>query len=386
MRCRALHMPLLLVVLSGGACDDGPPRGPAVETGFAGGSPQDVDRDDFFPSGHYLDTEGLVQDTSEPLILRDGLSWGAELRYLWHSETARSYAFRLDATAPALPLAPGIVHLVQLVLTDRSDPADPSRMLTEAKVRLHPDTLLVPVVVWNLGGAVVGLDEAAARLMLDRAEGTGFPAELDLGSWARQRVDEVWAACHIQFRLVGYRQEWIDGECWQRPPVSNQDPFFQKCVTNRPACAPDDPATQDFGDCAQQEVNRCTLRELLDWSMVTPTYDGPDLWAPEAVNVYVAPGFHLWENMTAGIGCRGDVPFVALSDVWADNLGLRLAHELGHVMGVLTHTPDTVMGDASERNAVVTTDLCDSTRAYVLDRYPWVRSGSADPAAEPDQR
>lgn len=376
MRDRAVLFPLLLVAVSWGGCEDGPPQGLAVETGFTGGSPQYVDRDDFSPTGHYLDNDGVVRETSVPFILRDDLSWDAELSYLYHSGSARSYAFGLDSTAPAIPLAPGIYHVVQLVLTDPTDPMGPAsqgQVLTSAVVQLHPDTLIVPVVVWNLSGGVEGVDEAAVRLMLDRADGTAFPEGLDLESWARQRVDEVWAACNIQFRLVGYREQWLAGECWQLPPVSNQDPFFQKCVTNRPACAPDEPATQDFADCAQQEVNRCTLRELLDWSMVSPAYEGPDLYAPEAVNVYIAVGFHLWEDMTAGIGCRGDVPFVALSDVWADPSGLRLAHELGHVMGLLNHIPDTVMGDASRRNTAVPADFCVETRAYLLDRYPWVR-------------
>ncbi|MFH2005483.1 MAG: hypothetical protein ABI333_02740 [bacterium] len=377
MRSLALLLPLLLppvwVVGSGAACQPGTPQGIAVETGFAGGSPQYGDRDDYAPTGHYLDTDGLISETSELLFLRDGFAWDAELSYLWHTGSTRSYAFRLGSTALAIPLGPGTGHVVQLALTDPTGPAGRHRVLTAAEVWLHPDTLIVPVVVWNLGGAVARVDEKTARLMLDRAEGTEFPAGLDLLSWGRQRVDEVWAACHIQFRLVSYQEQWLAGECWQRPPVSNQDPFFQKCVTNRPACTAQDPATQDFGDCTQQEVNRCTLRELLDWSMVSPAYAGPDLYAPDAVNVYIAAGFHLWENLTAGIGCRGEVPFVALSDTWSDSSGLRLAHELGHVMGWVEHTPDTVMGDTSERNATVTADLCEQTRAYLMDHYPWVR-------------
>jgi hypothetical protein len=373
MICRVLIFLLFGVGLAWGGCEDGPPQGVAVETGFTGGSPQYVDRDDFGPMGHYLDTDGLVLDSSESLILRDNFSWDAQLSYLHHSGGARSYAFVLGSTAPGVPLTPGTDHLLQLVLTDPMDPGGPGQVLTSAQVQLHPDTLIVPVVVWNLGGGVDGLDEEASRLMVDRAAATVFPADLDSGSWARQRVDEVWATCHIQFRLVGYRDQWLAGECWQRPPVSNQDPILQKCVTNRPACAPDEPATQDFTDCAQQEVNRCTLRELLDWSMVSPGYLGPELYVPNAVNVYIAPGFHLWENLTAGIGCRGDVPFVALSDVWPDASGFRLAHELGHVMGVLEHIDDTIMGDASKRSVVVTAALCDQTRAYLRDRYPWVR-------------
>ncbi len=375
MRGRVLKLIVLWVALAGGGCEEGPDQGTAVETGFAGGSLQVVDRDDFAPAGHYLDTDGLVQDTSEPLILRDNFSWGAALSYLWHSGSVRNFAFGLSSSAPAIPLIPGTDHHLQLVLTDPTNPTDRDlqHVLASAQVQLHPDTLIVPVVVWNLAGGVEGVDETVARLLVDRAESTVFPATLGPGSWARQRVDEVWAACHIQFRLVDYREQWLDGACWLRPPVSNQDPILQKCVTNRPACAPDDTATQDFGDCAQQEVNRCTLRELLDWSAVSPAYAGPDLYAPDAINVYFAPGFHLWENLTAGIGCRGEAPFVALSDVWPDPLGLRLAHELGHVMGILEHIDDTIMGDASLRSTAVTADLCDQTRAYLQDRYPWVR-------------
>lgn len=373
MRLLVPPLPVLFFVLLVGGCEHGPPQGEAVETGFTGGSPQHLVRDDFMPAGHYLDSDGLVGDTSVTLLLRDGLSWDAELSYLWNSGPTRNFAFRLDSTAPAMPLVPGIDHTLQLVLTDPSAPTGPHPVLTTTVVQLHPDTLLVPVVVWNPAGSVEGVDVTAARLMLDRAQETEFPEGLDLESWARQRVDEVWAACHIQFRVVGYREQWIPGECWQRPPVSNQDPFFQKCVTNRPACAPDDPATQNFADCAQQEVNRCTLRELLDWAEVSPAYSGPELFVAEAVNVYITAGFHLWENMTAGIGCRGDVPFVALSDVWSDAPGLRLAHELGHVMGLLEHTSDTVMGDSSQRTTAVTPALCDQARAYVIDRYPWVR-------------
>ncbi len=377
MRSFALNLLILLTVIPtaflAAACEDGPPQGPAVESGFSGDYTQYVDRDDFSAMGHYLDYDGRITDSIEPLILRDEASWAAELSYLYHSGKARSFAFGLHSLSPAVPLAVGVEHDLQLVLTDPTWPAGQSEVLTTTKVQLHPDTLLVPVVVWNPGGAVAGLDEAMSRLMLNRGPTTPFPEGLSLTSWARQRVDEVWAACNIQFRMVRYSEQWLDGGCWGKPPISNQDPFFQKCVTNRPACTAGDPVVQDFTDCAQQEVNRCTLRELLDWTMETPSYVGPALYEPDVVNVYLLSGFHLWENMTAGIGCRGDVPFVALSDVFPDGSGLRLAHEMGHIMGILEHTPDTVMGDTGQRTTAVTPALCDEARAYVVDRYPWVR-------------
>lgn len=378
MRSSGFQLLLLLLCTTqlpvGGGCgDDELPQGPAVETGFEGGSPQYVTRDDFLAGGHFLDSLGLVTDTSEVVVVLEDQVFDAELVYLYHSGSARNYTFGLGASRPGVPLTPGVDHLLRLRLTDPAEPTVEPQQLATTEVQLHPETLIIPVVVWNLAGAVPDLDEVAARLMLDRGAGLTFPDGLSLVSWGRQRPDEVWASCNVQFRLVGYREQWIAGECWQRPPVSNQDPFFQKCVTNRPACTAGDPTVQNFADCNQQEVNRCTLRELLDWTQANPGYGGPALHASGAVNVYLAEGFHLWENMTAGIGCTGGVPFVALSNVFGDSSGLRLPHELGHVMGIVEHIPDTVMGDSNQRTTVVPDGVCTEVRAYVMQHYPWVQ-------------
>ena len=330
---------------------------------------QYVARDDFMPTGRYLDHLGLVSGDRVAQIRREGAVWEAELAYLWHSHGERNFSFGLSDVFPAIPLLPGRENHLELVLQDPTA-VETRWSLAETEVLLHPDTLIVPVAVWNLG--VATLNEPVARLIFDRAGSTRFPTWVGSRSWARQRVDAVWQACHIQFRLVAYRDLWLEAPCWHRPVVSNQATFNQKCVTGRPACTPDRPETQDFLDCAQQEENRCTLLELVRWTLQSPGAGRPAVFEPEAINVYFAEGFHLWEDLTAGIGCRGDQPLVALSDVWSDFAGLRLAHELGHAMGISKHLSQTVMADARERTAVVTEEICAETRATLLELYPWI--------------
>jgi hypothetical protein len=345
---------------------------PPVETGFVGGASLRLVRDDYRPTGWYHDAEDLVRRSGGAELRLGDRTWPADLEWRWTSGNHGSYAFFLDPEALPLSLDPGAASAVDLVLR-RGPHGQPERVVARTVVTLDPAVLVVPVVTWNVGGTRLDLGPEHAQYLLDRAEDTRLPDWIAGNSWARQAVDDVWSACRIQFRLVAHHDATLPGDCWRSLVISNQSSMIQRCSTLRPACTAGDPAVQDFTDCAQQEQNRCSLLDLVRVAAEDPGYTGPPVFQPDAVNVYFAEQFHLQEDLTMGIGCAGAYPLIALSDQWPDASRKRLAHELGHVMGISEHLAGTIMGDEDDRTGEVTVGICDRTRAFLRSRYGFVR-------------
>lgn len=57
---------------------------------------------------------------------------------------------------------------------------------------------------------------------------------------------------------------------------------------------------------------------------------------------------------------------------------LRVAHELGHVLGFDSHASGTVMGDAGDRTTFLSGVQCQRARSYVRDNYTFVSLGQGD--------
>ncbi len=390
---------LALLTAASGCADpsDPSPEGPAVTTAFSRADTVTVSRDDYRPSGRVCDDRALLDPDGALALLRGEQRWTLEQRLLWHTAGRANYAFSWAPDRPALPLRPG----ENLLLLTVEDPRLPGEGVEIARTRitLDPRVLIVPVVVWNLGVSPRRLNRRAASLALDRAPTSQAPAATDPESWLHQRVDEIWVRCGVQLRLQDYLEPWPDptrgssvptdspvwpeASCWQHPVVSNQNPWNESCFTERPACAAAGPQTQDFWDCDAQEENRCTLAELVRHAQENPAYDGPPVYRPGALNVYFAPQLDLREDLTLGVGCAGERPLVVLNDLWSDASRLRLAHEIGHALGINRHIPGTVMGDPGQRTAEVSEAICETVRAGAGATAESPYGGERDPGTTP---
>jgi hypothetical protein len=368
-----------------------------VTTAFSGAETITVSRDDYRPSGRVYDQRGLLDADGALALIRGDRRWILEHRLLWHTAGRANYDFSWAPDRPALPLQPG----ENLLLLTAEAPGLPVEAVEIARTRitLDPRVLIVPVVVWNLGVSSQRLNRYAASLALDRAPTSRAPAASDPDSWLHQRVDEIWAPCGVQLRLQDYLEPWRDParesllpadaprwpetSCWKNPVVSNQTPWNESCFTERPACAAAGPQTQDFWDCDAQEQNRCTLAELVRHARENPAYDGPPVYRPGALNVYFAPQLDLREDLTLGVGCAGKRPLVVINDLWSDASRLRLAHEIGHALGINRHIPGTVMGDPGQRTAEVSEALCETVRAGAGATSESPDDGDRDPGTTP---
>ena len=344
---------------------------PPEETGFVGGSPLRVERDDLRPSGWFLDVDDFVLQSVGPVLRHGVRTWPVTLEWRGTTGGHRSFAFFLDPGTLSIPLEPGRDNRLELVLLPGPE-GGPERVVARTEVGMDPEARVIPVVTWNVGGGIPDLGAAQARYLFDRADDLHAPAWVGPTSWARQRVDAVWAPCGLQFRLVAHHDEGPAGECWRAPVVSNQSDLFQRCTTTRPQCWAGYPEVQDFTDCAAQHENGCSLLELVRVAAEDPGYAGPPVFQDGAINVYFFERFDLYENLTLAIGCTGQYPLIAMSAQWPDSPGLRLAHELGHVMGITDHTSGTIMGGETDRTDQVTGELCQQARAYVRDHYGFV--------------
>jgi hypothetical protein len=381
---------VLLSATGASSCDPGDmgdifsgcdPSNP-LPTKFRDKGNQTLVRDNYLPEGWYL-------DSGNQLAVADGASFDfpgwyepAELEYILDYEGASYYAFYLDSSRLPLAIDPGGVWSLWFGLNGIDGPHS-FRHVTETKVALDPDVLLLPVVTWSFG-YVPDLGDEKMKYLFDRAPETAFPPTIATTEWPRQRVDELWAQCKIQFRHVGHFNAPINSECWLDTHVGSTG--FQSCETGqRDVCKPNTPDTQDFFNCDQQWGNLCSLLEFVRYTEEQTDADGTiphkgEYFKSGAINVYFTPQFDLYDSLTLGVGCAHySYPMVILNDLWkgiANSSQDRrvLAHELGHVMGFGTHRVGTLMGGkASEQSDVITDEMCQTVRSYVLERYSFVR-------------
>ena len=63
---------------------------------------------------------------------------------------------------------------------------------------------------------------------------------------------------------------------------------------------------------------------------------------------------------------------LVINDLWRDYSGLRVAHELGHVMGIDHHTPNTLMADGDTRNDFIAYPTCMRVRRYIEEQLSFL--------------
>lgn len=396
---RGVGLAALLLFGTAPACaperDNPPPRKPTLHLLDWDG--EALQRDNFHPHG--ILSEGAVP---LPLNARIRLRYNGAHHVVHltgladdHTGEATSKRYYLDIhhTRPPLALHQNSPNILDFLLDSNPDwahvrqsslgplaapqlrfgvvPGSPTEyLLFRVVIRLDLNLLLLPVYTWNINGAVADLDKTVMRFLFDKAPETDPQGSL----WAHQRVDEIWAQCNIQFRLIGHSNGPTLPDCWTHPIVSSQSALNSSCTTSNPACRADSETSQDFLNCTHQQENRCTLWELVKASHEQPGYSGPTLFKQGAINVYFARQLDLYEDTTLGIGCAGEYPMIVINDLWKDHSGLRVAHELGHVMGIDHHIPSTVMSDGDQRTDWVDDTTCLEVRRYIEEHHlfiPW---------------
>ncbi len=322
-------------------------------------------RDNYLASGNFFGTIDEVHDIEQSggvLHLQTDELYGVQMDYLFTYNEADFYSFLMHPEELPIDLVPGEVNDLQLGHYGGDNP-----IYADAEVQLDPDVIVLPVVTWNFisdeDDLGVDIDERAMKYAFDKAPGTELPQELEVSPgqfenyadnyWANERVDQLFEPCKVQFRHVAHYEVVVP---WcKASSVMALDSGLGRCFN-----VPDDNCA-DEASVACPQYNLCTVGTYI--SHMEHHVEG-------VLNVYFFRSFDPSNHpLDYGVNC---MDWVYINDGLRegsaqDQPGRRVAHEIGHALG-LYHQAGTLMSwTVDTYTDVLTSQQCTTVRTSNTD-------------------